>query len=112
MKTHRILLACATLSLLTLGAIAQDATAGNKGKNAGPHRPTPEEIIKKFDTDGDAKLDATELGTALAAIHDRKEELVKKFDKDGDGKLSDEERAAAKEAMAGKRGGREKKAVN
>lgn len=65
------------------------------------------ELIKRFDRDGDGKLDAAELAEALKArvaagpggqmrVH-----MLKMFDKNGDGRLDDEERAAAEKSRAG-----------
>ena len=57
-----------------------------------------EEILKKFDKDGDGKLSQEERQAMRedrkAEIEARHADMIKKFDKDGDGKLSDEERAA------------------
>lgn len=67
------------------------------------------EIIKKFDKDGDGKLNEQERAAAKKALGgqgggaDRRAALLKKFDKDGDGKLSDEEKAAAKKFFAEQR---------
>ncbi|HAV64414.1 MAG TPA: hypothetical protein DCY13_18855 [Verrucomicrobiales bacterium] len=60
-------------------------------------------IIKKFDTDGDGRLNRTEKRRADAAIEEserrEKEAWIEKLDKDGDGKVSESEKAsAAKEA--------------
>lgn len=73
-----------------------------KGAMQGGKGPMFEEILKKFDKDGDGKLSDAEKAEAKAALDARKSEWEKKviaeFDKDGDGKLSDEEKAAAKAA--------------
>lgn len=77
------------------------------------------EMLKRFDKDGDGKLNDQEQAAAKQAMQDRggrpglpgagdgklREEAIKKFDKDGDGKLNEEERAAAKKAFED-RGGR------
>ncbi|MEN8756293.1 MAG: EF-hand domain-containing protein [Akkermansiaceae bacterium] len=63
---------------------------GPEGKK-GP-RPLPQEIVEKFDTDGDGKLNKEERKAAFEA---RKAEMLQKYDKDGDGKLSEDERKAA-----------------
>ncbi len=58
-------------------------------------------IIKKFDHDGDGKLNQDEKREADAAVkaYDRaRMERIQKFDTNGDGKLSSEERAAAGKA--------------
>ncbi len=65
---------------------------------------TPEqrqEMIKKFDKDGDGKLNAEERKAAMQARRQerprainpqKREDMIKKYDLDGDGKLSREER--------------------
>jgi Ca2+-binding EF-hand superfamily protein len=65
------------------------------------------ELLKRFDKDGDGKLDAAELAEMMkaraaaggqgmgAAGGQFRQQILKMFDKNGDGKLDDEERAAA-----------------
>jgi Ca2+-binding EF-hand superfamily protein len=84
---------------------------------AGAGRPDIAELIKKFDKDGDGKLNDQEKEAARASIkrpgaagapgegRPNMAELIKKFDKNGDGKLDDEEKAAAKKAFAERRKG-------
>lgn len=65
------------------------------------------EIIKRYDTNKDGKLDETEVAAVkeqmlmanqekrearLERVKDRQGEWIKEFDKDGDGKLNDEEK--------------------
>ena len=74
-------------------------------------RPNREEIIKKFDKDGDGKLNEDERAEARKAWQARSgggrwAEIIKKYDKDGDGKLSDEEKAEAKKARRARAGDR------
>ena len=71
-----------------------------KGKKGGPDgRPSREEVLKKFDKDGDGKLSEEEKGELRKAMASRGRKLpphlMEKFDKDGDGKLNPEERRAA-----------------
>jgi Ca2+-binding EF-hand superfamily protein len=84
------------------------------GKKGGPPegRPSREEVMKKFDKDGDGKLsedEKAELRKAMANRGDRPggrrppPELMKKFDKDGDGKLSEDEKAELRKAMEARR---------
>ncbi|WP_298859535.1 EF-hand domain-containing protein [uncultured Gimesia sp.] len=71
-----------------------------------------EEMLKKFDKNGDGKLDETERKAAFAARGKSgqkgprmsKEEMIKKFDKDGDGKLGETERAAARKSLGARSG--------
>jgi hypothetical protein len=84
---------------------------GGPGKNNGPgNGPGREAILKRFDKNGDGKLDEQERAAAMKARGEKgdgpgpgagpgREEVLKRFDKDGDGKLNDEERAAARKAM-------------
>ena len=102
---------------MLLGPLADAAPGQGKAKGARPQgkgegKGIPAEILKRFDKDGDGKLNDAERAAAKKA-HDEKggrpgqagggdgkhrEEIVKRFDKDGDGKLNDQERAAAKKA--------------
>lgn len=90
-------------SALVLGLSTSFAEDSKKGDKEGK-RPSKEEMLKKFDTDGDGKLSETEKAAAKAfkeankGNRPSKEEILKKFDADGDGKLSETEKAAAKAA--------------
>ena len=91
-----------TTNLLTLAALigtCSFASAADKPKHPdgpGPGHEVPPEVLKKFDTNGDGKLDETE---RKAMYEDMKAEMLKKFDKDGDGKLSEDERKAMRADM-------------
>ena len=83
-------------------------------------RPGAEEMqtrmLKRFDKDGDGKLNDEEKAAAKEAMKNRAggaaggrpnmEEAIKRFDKDGDGKLNDEEKAAARAAFQERRKGK------
>jgi hypothetical protein len=73
------------------------------------------EMKKKFDVNGDGKLDDTERKALKEAMKNNpefqkmREERMKKFDTNGDGKLDDTEKAAADAAMKDRMaGGKEK----
>ena len=70
-----------------------------------------EEMVKKFDKDGDGKLSEAERQEARKSMGGRpgmnREELMKKFDTNGDGKLDETERQAARAAMAKNRGNKD-----
>ena len=94
---------------LSIGLYAKPEKVGKKpGSKEG--RPSREEIIKKFDKDGDGKLNDEEKAELRKKMAERSGGgrklppfLMKKFDKDGDGKLSDEEKAEARKAMEARR---------
>jgi Ca2+-binding EF-hand superfamily protein len=89
--------------------------SGDIGSLGGPVETAPgggdrflREMIKRFDRDGDAKLDEAELAEAMKArdgfANNRgagapggrlREQMLKMFDRNGDGRLDDEERAEA-----------------
>lgn len=104
-------------TIILAGAIGMcfmaDADAcDKKGNRDGSRR---DEIIKKFDKDGDGQLSEQERADAREAFKakmaERKAELIKKYDKDGDGKLSEEERKAARDNH-GKNCGKRRKGNN
>lgn len=123
-----------TLTML-LSSVGEAAPGQGKAKGARPQGKgngpnVPAEVLKRFDKDGDGKLNETERAAAKKAHDERgggpgqpggngkpgagkpgdgkmKEELLKRFDKDGDGKLNEAERAAAMKARE-ERGGKKK----
>jgi len=75
----------------------------NPGGNQGAMN---QELLKRFDKNGNGQLDPDEREAAKKAMEnaksgagDAKEKITQKFDKDGDGKLSETERAEAKKAL-------------
>lgn len=98
-----------------LGAPGKPGAAGGQ---PGAGRPSREEVLKKFDKNGNGRLDPEEFAAARAAMskgpgagtrpggagqpgagRPGREELLKKFDKNGNGKLDPEEIAAARDAL-------------
>jgi Ca2+-binding EF-hand superfamily protein len=57
------------------------------------------EAVRRFDRDGDGKLDAEELGKISVLKDQDLTGMVKRFDKDGDGKLDAAELAEALKAL-------------
>jgi EF hand len=95
MKSTQLIMLAALVGTCSL-ATAQDKPEHSK-------RPIPEEILKKYDKDGDGKLSEAE-HTAMAADRKamgekRRQEALKKYDKDGDGKLSEAERQTMRDEM-------------
>ncbi len=66
---------------------------GRQGPGMNPE--AREMMMKKFDKDGDGKLNDEE----RKALMDDRKKMMEKFDADGDGKLSDEERAKLHESL-------------
>ncbi|MBI4026643.1 MAG: EF-hand domain-containing protein [Verrucomicrobia bacterium] len=62
-----------------------------------------EHLLKKFDADGDGKLNDEERAKMKAAVQAKKQEWLKRFDANGDGKLDSEERQKAKETVSQER---------
>ena len=54
------------------------------------------EVIKKYDKNGNGKLDRDEI---VVMQKDRRDELLKKYDKNGNGKLDEEERKARQDDL-------------
>ena len=90
-------------SVVVLGSAywtwGQDSNRPAKGRG---QRVNQEELIKRFDKNGDGRLDEQER-TAARRVRGKKgkgryAEILKRFDKDGDGRLSEEERGQARRA--------------
>jgi hypothetical protein len=77
---------------ISLSGFLSQAADGDP-KPAAP-RTERSELFKKYDKNGDGKLDE---GERAALQKDRQEEMVKKYDKNGDGKIDDTERQALME---------------
>ena len=90
----KLLLTFISIICLSIGLIAKPE---KKGKGDKPGRPSREEMMKKFDKDGDGKLSDEEKAGIRKAMANRTPpaHILEKFDKDGDGKLNPEERRAA-----------------
>ena len=90
------------LCLLPFALFAAVEKPDGKTKNNSQF-PSRGEILQKFDTDKDGKLNEEERTNLRKEMSGRKGPLpmvlAKKFDQDGDGKLSDEERAAFRKQM-------------
>ena len=88
---------------LSVPSLAQED--GKKGDPAAK-RPSPEQI-KRFDKNGDGKLDEAEREAMREAAEKkggedgakRRQEILERFDKNGDGELDEAERKAMREAI-------------
>ena len=86
--------------------------ADEPAKKQRPEGGRQAELLKRFDKNGDGKLDDAEKAAAQEAMKGKgrpgqpepgkgvpnRVDIIKKFDKNGDGKLDDAEKAAAQEA--------------
>src|SRR5690242_740648 len=92
-------LAAALIGIVAPAAMADEQGKGGKGA----------ELIKKFDKNGDGKLDDQEKEAAKKEFQGKRGagspggrgDLLKKYDKNGDGKLDDDEKEAARKDMKG-----------
>jgi Ca2+-binding EF-hand superfamily protein len=102
-----------TNTLIIVATVIGLAGVANAEEGKRPMRPdnrvdNPEarEMLKKFDKDGDGKLNEEERMAAKEVYKAREEafkkEMLEKFDKDGNGELSEEEREAAKKERMSK----------
>ena len=94
----KLLFTLITSLCLTVGLFAKPEKGG---KGDRPVRPSREEVMKKFDKDGDGKLSDDEKAEIRNAMANRKPpaHILEKFDKNGDGKLCDEEKAEIRKQM-------------
>jgi hypothetical protein len=102
MKSKLLVLALAPAMLIACPLFADDATTTGPAKNESGDR--REQMIARFDANGDGVLDETERATAREAAQKRggpggpagpamREHFMKRYDADGDGSLSEAEKA-------------------
>ena len=90
---------------------------GKEGKKGPDGRPSREEMLKKYDKDGDGQLNEQERAALRADMEKRqgkrdgerpsREEMLEKFDTDGDGQLSEAERKAMRKSFESRQRERE-----
>lgn len=115
--TRFLSLTLCTLALTAGSLLAEDTAtpAPAASTETAKHPKAREEMLKRFDANGDGKLDETERAAARAA-HPKagkkaEQRLLERFDANKDGKLDETEMAAAKkwrEEHAGKAGKKNK----
>jgi hypothetical protein len=86
------------IAIALVGSLLVGGVAAAQGFNGGHGRG---QMIEKFDTNKDGKLDATEKTAMKTAFDAKRAEMKKnmltKFDSNKDGKIDDSERAAARD---------------
>ena len=85
-----------SLALAVLLGTCGFAAAQEKPKRS--DRPIAQEMLKKFDKDGDGKLSDEEKKARRETMVAKRKELLEKYDADKDGKLSPEEMKTARDA--------------
>jgi Ca2+-binding EF-hand superfamily protein len=94
-------------SKLGMMLMASMAVAGVSRAAPGDDMPMHEEMIQKFDTNGDGKLDESERQAMRDAMHARMEqhrqEMLARFDANHDGKLDASERETMHHVLAAER---------
>ena len=78
----------------------------DKNSDRKPGQRMRKHLLKKFDSNGDGKLDDAERAKAKEAFQAKRKEMIKRFDADGDGELSKDEMEAAKEQWKSKKDGK------
>ena len=94
MKTPALLTRVSLLGL-ALGLIASSALRA-EGTEKKAEKPVPPGVLKKYDKDGDGKLNDEEAPAWKAAREAEKKAALEKYDANKDGKLDDAEKAAMK----------------
>lgn len=80
---------------LAFGLIASSALRA-EGTEKKADKPIPPGVLKKFDKDGDGKLNDEEMAAWKSARESEKKAMLEKYDTNKDGKLDDAEKAAMK----------------
>jgi hypothetical protein len=102
----KAILTCAVLSCAVSFAVAAPPAKKDDAKKKGgkTDNVSARDLITKYDTDGDKKLDKTELSSALKTLKrnvvSTKNDSWKKFDEDSDAKIDQKELDKLLEASA------------
>jgi len=102
MKSKLLVLTLAPAMLIATARLCADGETSGAGKKpVGKHH---DEIVARFDKDGDGKLNEEEKAAAKSAVMAQRDEIrgeaLKRHDANGDGKLDEAERKAARDAWA------------
>ncbi|MBF5043052.1 MULTISPECIES: hypothetical protein [Myxococcaceae] len=91
------------LAMVVLGSLtAAGVGFAQEGKEGEGHMPPPE-VLQKYDTNKNGKLDDTERAAMRADREKLRAEKLAQFDKNKDGTLDDTERKAMRDSMLAER---------
>ena len=82
-----------------------DEGPGPDGKQMRGNRQSRQQMLEKYDSDGDGKLSESERAALPEGLRQKpgnrqdRQQMLEKYDSDGDGKLSESERAALPEGL-------------
>ena len=113
MKTNTLIVVAALIGLAGVANSEERKPSHDRGNGADgkgrpdrpfhPIRPLPPEVLEKFDTNKDGKLDEAEREAFKKVRMEKEEEMRKKmlekFDKDGNGELNESEKEEMRKAM-------------
>ena len=113
MKTNTLIIVAALIGIAGVANSEERKPTHDRGNRLGgigrpdrpfhPDRPMPPEVLEKFDTNKDGKLDEAEHEAFKKARMEKEEEMRKKmlekFDKDGNGELNESEKEEMRKAM-------------
>ena len=101
MNKKKLGIAAILISLVTAGAVGVASAQGSDQSAGRAERKA--EMLKKFDTNGDGVLDASEKQAMRVAMKEKREarkaEMLAKYDTNKDGKLDASERAVMKDDL-------------
>lgn len=80
------------------GPEGREGRRGPEGPGGGAHH-LPPELLERFDSNADGKLDETERAALKAHFEAKRAAFIKQYDTDGDGKLNEDERTAMKASI-------------
>ena len=90
------------LAMMVLGSLTATGVAFAQEGKEGMHTPPPE-LLQKYDTNKNGKLDDTERAAMRADREKLRAEKLAQFDKNKDGTLDDTERKAMRDSMLAER---------
>ena len=101
---------------LVIGVTTATLVTAEQQSERGPNRAVRQQLIERYDKNGDGQLDASERASLREAMAGRggtakrrAGELLRRFDRDGNGSLDEQERAALRRSLQNRRPGQKKR---